>query len=102
MSDRPTDSRHPLGINRRTFLKQAGAVGVGSLLASRLSNPDSAFAQDSTVKVDPSGRRGGTLRFGVNSSPAHFDVHQSNSVSNIGAQAPMYDLLIRRDPRDGQ
>ncbi|HSB69749.1 MAG TPA: ABC transporter substrate-binding protein [Candidatus Methylomirabilis sp.] len=102
MSDHPTDSRHPLGINRRTFLKQAGAAGVGSVLASRLSTPDSAYAQDSTVKADPRARRGGTLRFGVNSSPAHFDVHQSNSVSNIGAQAPMYDLLIRRDPRDGQ
>ncbi|MBM3225787.1 MAG: ABC transporter substrate-binding protein, partial [Candidatus Tectomicrobia bacterium] len=32
--------------------------------------------------------------------PAHFDVHQSGTVSNIGTQGCMYDNLIRRNPLD--
>src|SRR3989441_6944163 len=35
-------------------------------------------------------------------APAHFDVHQSGTVANIGAQSPMYDTLLRRSPKDGQ
>ena len=35
------------------------------------------------------------------SAPAHFDVHQSGTISNMAPQGPMYDNLIRRDPRDG-
>ena len=54
------------------------------------------------MKADPGVKRGGTLRFGVNSAPAHFDVHQSGTVGNVGTQGPMYDSLIRRSPRDGQ
>jgi len=94
-------SRHA-DLDRRTFLKRVGAAGAGAVIASRLPAPDPASAQDATVKADPSARRGGTLRFGVHTAPAHFDVHQSGTVANIGAQSPMYDYLIRRDPRDGQ
>src|SRR5215831_2182185 len=47
---------------------------------------------------EPNAKRGGVLRFGVLSAPAHFDVHQSGTVSNIGTQGCMYDILIRRDP----
>ena len=94
-------SRHA-DLDRRTFLKRVGAAGAGAVIASRLPAPDPASAQDATVKPDPSARRGGTLRFGVHTAPAHFDVHQSGTVANIGAQSPMYDYLIRRDPRDGQ
>ena len=50
----------------------------------------------------PNAKRGGVLRYGVLSAPAHFDVHQSGTVSNMGAQGRMYDNLIRRDPLDGQ
>jgi ABC-type transport system substrate-binding protein len=57
---------------------------------------------DATIQADPSAKRGGTLRFGVHNAPAHFDVHQSGTVGNIGPQGPMYDTLVRRDPRDGQ
>ena len=89
-------------LDRRTFLKRVAATGAGAVIASRVPTPDRAFAQDATVKADPSARRGGTLRFGVHTAPAHFDVHQSGTVANIGAQSPMYDYLIRRDPRDGQ
>ncbi len=94
-------NRHA-NLDRRSFLKRVGAAGAGAVIASRLPAPDPASAQDATVKADPSVRRGGTLRFGVHTAPAHFDVHQSGTVANIGAQSPMYDYLIRRDPRDGQ
>jgi peptide/nickel transport system substrate-binding protein len=102
MSDHPHDRERLVTVDRRTFLKRVGATGAGAVLASRLPTPPPAAAQDATVKADASAKRGGTLRYGVLSAPAHFDVHQSGTVSNIAAQAPMYDCLIRRDPRDGQ
>src|SRR5438309_10672389 len=102
MSDRTSDSRRSGSVDRRTFLKRAGAVGAGVVVGRHLSAPEFAAAQDTTFKPDPAAKRGGTLRFGVHTAPAHFDVHQSGTVANIGAQSPMYDLLIRRDPRDGQ
>ncbi|MGE3539030.1 MAG: hypothetical protein AB7N91_16545 [Candidatus Tectimicrobiota bacterium] len=49
---------------------------------------------------EPNARRGGVLRYGTLSAPAHFDVHQSGTVANMGTQGAMYDNLIRRDPRD--
>jgi ABC-type transport system substrate-binding protein len=49
---------------------------------------------------EPNPKHGGVLRYGVLSAPAHFDVHQSGTVSNMGTQGTMYDNLIRRDPRD--
>jgi len=101
MSDFTTDAKSSPGVNRRAFLKRAGAAGA-AVIASRWTGPGEAAAQDATVKADPAVKRGGTLRFGVNSAPAHFDVHQSGTVGNIGLQGPMYDTLIRRDPRDGQ
>jgi len=93
-------SRRAATVDRRTFLKHVGAVGAGVVLATR--RPGLAAAQDATVKVDPAAKRGGTLRYGVNSGPVHFDVHQSGTVANVGLQGPMYDTLLRRDPRDGQ
>jgi ABC-type transport system substrate-binding protein len=50
--------------------------------------------------AEPNAKHGGVLRYGVLSAPAHFDVHQSGTVSNMGTQGTMYDNLIRRDPRD--
>src|SRR3989442_5082953 len=102
MSDRTNDSRRSGGVDRRTFLKRAGAVAAGVVVGRHLSAAEVAVAQDATFKPDPAAKRGGTLRYGVHTAPVHFDVHQSGTVANIGAQAPMYDLLIRRDPRDGQ
>jgi len=90
-------------VNRRTFLKRASAVGAGAVVASRLPFPGAASAQaPAGVKADPAVKRGGTLRYSVHSAAAHFDVHQSGTVANIGPQSPMYDTLIRRDPKDGQ
>src|SRR2546427_3313625 len=49
---------------------------------------------------EPNAKRGGVLRYGTLSAPAHFDVHQSGTIANMGTQGAMYDNLIRRDPRD--
>jgi ABC-type transport system substrate-binding protein len=89
-------------LDRRSFLKRTGVAGAAAVIASRLPAPDAAFAQDMTVRPDPAAKRGGTLRYGILTASAHFDVHQSGTVANIGPQSPMYDTLLRRSPRDGQ
>jgi ABC-type transport system substrate-binding protein len=100
MSDHPLDHKHHL--DRRSFLKRTGVAGAAAVIASRLPAPGAAAAQDATLKPDPAAKRGGTLRYAVHNAPAHFDVHQSGTVANIGPQSPMYDTLLRRSPRDGQ
>jgi peptide/nickel transport system substrate-binding protein len=102
MSDRTNDTNRPASIDRRTFLRRAGAAGAGAVIASRIHRPGAAAAQDATFRPDPAAKRGGTLRYAVHNAPAHFDVHQSGTVANIGPQSPMYDTLIRRSPKDGQ
>jgi len=87
------------GVSRRSFLKTLGVAGAASTAPAFLRS--TAEAQETPFR-DPAAKRGGTLRYGVHTAPAHFDVHQSGTVANIGAQSPMYDTLIRRDPRDGQ
>jgi len=102
MSNQTNDTNRPASVDRRTFLKRAGAVGAGAVIGSRLLRPGSAAAQDATVRPDPAAKQGGTLRYAVHNAPAHFDVHQSGTVANIGPQSPMYDTLLRRSPKDGQ
>jgi ABC-type transport system substrate-binding protein len=46
---------------------------------------------------EPNARRGGILRYGFITAPAHFDVHQQGASL---VQLCMYDNLVRRDPRD--
>jgi peptide/nickel transport system substrate-binding protein len=102
MSERPNDPKPSPALDRRTFLKRAGVAGAAAAVGAGLSRPGRATAQDATLRPDPQGKRGGTLRYGILNAPAHFDVHQSGTVANIGPQSPMYDTLIRRSPRDGQ
>jgi peptide/nickel transport system substrate-binding protein len=93
-------------MRRRTFLKTLGLTG-GSLVLAGLPGL-SAHAEKTDMSAfqlrapEASPKYGGTLRYGILSAPAHFDVHQSGTVANMAAQGPMYDNLIRRDPRDGQ
>jgi peptide/nickel transport system substrate-binding protein len=94
-------------MTRRVFLRTIGMAAGGMVVAADLPNrqllagqPDAAAFQ--LKASDPNPKYGGTLRYGILSAPAHFDVHQSGTVSNMAAQGPMYDNLIRRDPRDGQ
>ncbi len=86
-------------VTRRDFLRAVGVAG-GTVALASTAGRGRALAQE--VKADAAVKRGGTLRYGVHTAPAHFDVHQSGTVANIGAQSPMYDTLLRRDPRDGQ
>ncbi len=102
MSEPSSDRKIPGRVDRRTFLK-VGAAGAGAVIASRLPAPGAVSAQaPAGVKADPAIKRGGTLKYGIHSIIAHFDVHQSGTVANIGPQSPMYDTLLRRDPKDGQ
>ena len=102
MSDQPIAGPGSHHLSRRTFLRAAGATGAAALSPAILRKRAEAQETPSPVRPDPAAKRGGTLRYGVHNAPAHFDVHQSGTVANIGPQAPMYDCLIRRDPKDGQ
>ena len=63
--------------------------------------PSAWAASDFTLRApEPNAKHGGVLRYGILSAPAHFDVHQSGTVSNMGTQGCMYDNLIRRNPVD--
>ena len=41
---------------------------------------------------------GGVLKWGGLASSTFLDIHQSTSISVMGPQAPMYDLLVQVDP----
>jgi ABC-type transport system substrate-binding protein len=96
-------SRRPW-LSRRTFLGATTSAALGVYAASlglAAEIPDVFDGTHFKLRApEPHAKRGGVLRYGVLSAPAHFDVHQSGTVSNIGTQGAMYDNLIRRDPRD--
>jgi peptide/nickel transport system substrate-binding protein len=98
-------NRHYPWLTRRGLLGTAVGTAVGAYALS-LGLGEAAVPNvfdGSTFKLkapEPNAKRGGVLRYGVVSAPAHFDVHQSGTVSNMGTQGAMYDNLIRRDPRD--
>jgi len=78
---------------RRTFLKTLG-IASGSLMLSGLPSLHAQIGQSGTATFqlkapEPNPKYGGTLRYGILSAPAHFDVHQSGTVSNMAAQGPM-------------
>src|SRR5499426_3350957 len=100
------DSRHATWdwLTRRAFLGTAAgaAAGIYGLTQGLAAEVPSTFdGKDFKLRApEPNAKRGGVLRYGTLSAPAHFDVHQSGTVSNMGTQGAMYDNLIRRDPRD--
>jgi peptide/nickel transport system substrate-binding protein len=107
MADRPRLSAQGYTVNRRTFLQGLGIAASGLVLAPRFprANAQGTHPPGSDFQLkaaEPNPKTGGTLRYAVHSAPTHFDIHQSGTVANMGAQGPMYDNLIRRDPRDGQ
>lgn len=92
-------------LSRRGFLGSTAAAMAGtyglSVGLSEAAIPHEYDGSKFQLKAaEPNPKRGGVLRYGVLSAPAHFDVHQSGTVSNMGSQGTMYDNLIRRDPRD--
>ena len=93
-------------MNRRVFLATlgvaAGSIVMGTPLPGLRAWADQpAGAAFKLSAPEPHPKYGGTLRYGVLSAPAHFDVHQSGTISNMAPQGPMYGNLIRRDPPDG-
>src|SRR6516164_9289246 len=98
------DDSRPQRFTRRALLGTAattalGAYGLSLGLAAEI--PDVFDGTQWKLRApEPNAKRGGVLRYGILSAPAHFDVHQSGTVSNIGTQGAMYDNLIRRNPLD--
>src|SRR5499433_1311197 len=94
---------NPSGWTRRALLSTVAgsALGMYGLTRGVLGEPPKVWAApDFKLQApEPTAKRGGVLRYGILSAPAHFDVHQSGTVSNVGTQGAMYDNLIRRDPR---
>ena len=97
--------RRVLGMTRRDFLGAAtgalaGAYGLSLGLAEG-ATPNVFDGSKFQLKApEANAKHGGVMRYGVLSAPAHFDVHQSGTVSNMGSQGCMYDTLLRRNPLD--
>src|SRR6516164_549360 len=91
---------------RRGFLQGGAAVVAGIYgLPGRLGHaaeiPDEFDGSKFQLAApEPNPKHGGVLRMGILSRLPHFDFHQSGTIGSLGAQACMYDNLIRHDPRD--
>ena len=92
---------------RRAFLKSSAAVATGAYGfrwgLGRAADIPYQFdgSKFQLAAPEPNPKRGGVARLGIPNRPPHFDIHQSGTFFNIGAQGCMFDNLIRRDPRDG-
>lgn len=95
----------PPWLTRRGFLgatagAAAGAYGL-ALGLSEAAIPNEYDGSKFKLKApEPNAKSGGLLKYGVLSAPAHFDVHQSGTCSNMCTQGAMYDNLVRRNPLD--
>jgi ABC-type transport system substrate-binding protein len=79
----------------------AGAYGLSPGLGLAEQVPDKFDGAAFKLKApEPDAKTGGVLRMGIPNRPPHFDIHQSGTFFNLGAQACMFDNLIRRDPFD--
>src|SRR5215475_9044179 len=87
---------------RRDFMKSSAGAAAGAYWLAHAS----ALAQEVPDKFDglafklaapeANPKSGGVLRIGFTNRPPHFDVHQSGTFNSLGAQAPMFDNLVRR------
>jgi ABC-type transport system substrate-binding protein len=92
-------------LTRRGLLGTAAGAAAGvyglSLGLGEAQTPTQFDGSKFKLRAsEANAKRGGVMRYGVLSAPAHFDVHQSGTVSNMGTQGCMYDNLIRRNPLD--
>src|SRR5580692_11643660 len=91
---------------RDFFIGSASAVAGGYWLfpGLGLAEPVPDKFDGTAFKLaapEPNAKSGGVLRMGIPNRPPHFDIHQSGTFFNLGAQGCMFDNLVRRDPRDG-
>ena len=92
--------------SRRGFLKArrrrgGGAYGLSSRRgACRHPRSSSTARNSSSRRRSPTQTRRRAALSASPMRPPHFDVHQSGTINNLGAQGCMFDNLIRRDPRD--
>jgi len=92
---------------RRDFLKSsaatvAGAYGLSPSLGLAEQVPDKFDGLSFKLAApEPNAKSGGVLRMGMPMRAPHFDIHQSGTIFTLGAQACMFDNLIRHDPHDG-
>ena len=98
----PSPSQTPRLTRRAVLGTVAGAVAAVAGLPLLLGAPPAAYAAaDVQLRApEPNPKYGGVLRYGITSTPPHFDIHQSGTVNNMGTQGCMYDNLIRRNPLD--
>src|SRR5919199_554316 len=95
------------GLTRRAFLGTAAGAAASVYTPSLIlpgspAVPTACAAADFKLRApEPNPKYGGILRYGITSTPPHFDIHQSGTVNNMGTQGCMYDNLIRRNPLDG-
>jgi peptide/nickel transport system substrate-binding protein len=86
---------------RRAFLGTAAGAAAGAYglsLGLAVEVPSTFNGTGFQLRApEPHARRGGVLRYGFITAPAHFDVHQQGATI---VQLCMYDNLVRRDPRD--
>jgi hypothetical protein len=93
--------------SRRAFLKNSAAVATGAYGfrwgLGRAADIPYQFdgSRFQLAAPEPNPKRGGVLRMGMPMRAPHFDIHQSGTIFTLGAQACMFDNLIRHDPQDG-
>ena len=91
--DRQQDQSRPPWLTRRGFLGTtagAAAGAYGLMLGVPATVPRGWAAPDFKLRApEPNAKHGGVLRYGILSAPAHFDVHQSGTISNMGTQGCM-------------
>jgi len=93
-------------LTRRSFLGTAAGLAASAYVLPLMAAGSSAVptvwaAADFKLRApEPSPKYGGVLRYGITSTPPHFDIHQSGTVNNMATQGCMYDNLIRRNPLD--
>jgi len=94
-------------LTRRAFLRTAAGLAASAYVLPLFPSRSPAVptvwaAADFKLRAsEPNPKYGGVLRYGITSTPPHFDIHQSGTVNNMGTQGCMYDNLIRRNPLDG-
>jgi len=90
---------------RRDLLKGGAAIAATAWgLSPRLVRADIPYEYDGSKfqlrAPEPNPKSGGVLRYAITTRPPHFDVHQSGTINNLGAQGCLFDNLIRHNPLD--